>query len=117
MALISCPECGRMVSDKALSCPNCGTPINMRLNIPVAFVRERAMYGALLKLRVEVDSQFQGVLSNGDIFETELLTGRHIVALHIGNLHVMNEVIIPDYANEAVIKVTPHAKVASVQVK
>ena len=27
MALISCSECGRQVSDKALSCPNCGMPL------------------------------------------------------------------------------------------
>ena len=27
MALISCPECGKQISDKALSCPNCGIPI------------------------------------------------------------------------------------------
>lgn len=28
MALTTCPECGKEVSDKALSCPNCGTPLN-----------------------------------------------------------------------------------------
>lgn len=28
MALISCPECGKEISDKAISCPNCGYPIN-----------------------------------------------------------------------------------------
>ena len=27
MALIECPECGKMISDKAKSCPNCGYPI------------------------------------------------------------------------------------------
>jgi len=27
MALISCTECGKEVSGKAVSCPNCGTPI------------------------------------------------------------------------------------------
>jgi RNA polymerase subunit RPABC4/transcription elongation factor Spt4 len=27
MALISCTECGRDVSDKAASCPNCGAPM------------------------------------------------------------------------------------------
>lgn len=30
MALISCPECGKEISDKALSCPNCGNPINQQ---------------------------------------------------------------------------------------
>lgn len=27
MALINCPECGKEISDRALSCPNCGCPI------------------------------------------------------------------------------------------
>ena len=30
MALISCPECGKQISDKAVSCPNCGNPINLQ---------------------------------------------------------------------------------------
>ncbi len=32
MSLITCPECGREVSDKASSCPNCGAPINTSAN-------------------------------------------------------------------------------------
>ena len=28
MAIISCPECGRSVSDRAISCPECGYPIS-----------------------------------------------------------------------------------------
>ena len=28
MALISCPECGKEISDKALACPHCGNPMN-----------------------------------------------------------------------------------------
>lgn len=27
MALIKCLECGKEISDKAVSCPNCGNPI------------------------------------------------------------------------------------------
>lgn len=27
MALITCPECGNQVSDKAAACPKCGAPI------------------------------------------------------------------------------------------
>lgn len=27
MALISCPECGKQISDHAVACPNCGYPI------------------------------------------------------------------------------------------
>lgn len=28
MALIKCPECGSMVSDRATECPKCGCPLN-----------------------------------------------------------------------------------------
>ena len=28
MALIKCPECGKQISDKAVSCPNCGFPLS-----------------------------------------------------------------------------------------
>lgn len=28
MALISCPECGKEISDKVKSCPHCGYPID-----------------------------------------------------------------------------------------
>jgi DNA-directed RNA polymerase subunit RPC12/RpoP len=27
MALFKCPECGKEISDTAMSCPNCGAPI------------------------------------------------------------------------------------------
>ena len=28
MAIISCPECGKQISDRAVACPDCGCPIN-----------------------------------------------------------------------------------------
>lgn len=38
MALIKCPECGKEMSDRAVSCPQCGTPINeikAKLGMPI----------------------------------------------------------------------------------
>lgn len=32
MALITCPECGHEVSDKAANCPHCGSPMNNAQN-------------------------------------------------------------------------------------
>lgn len=29
MALIKCPECGKEISDQAITCPNCGCPISL----------------------------------------------------------------------------------------
>ena len=37
MAIISCPECGKQISDRAFSCPNCGCPINA---VPVENTQE-----------------------------------------------------------------------------
>ena len=31
MALIKCPECGKEISDKAITCPNCGVPIQQNV--------------------------------------------------------------------------------------
>ena len=35
MALINCPECGKEISDKAISCPNCGNPMNNKPKVTV----------------------------------------------------------------------------------
>ena len=32
MALINCPECGKEISDKAISCPNCGVPLSKEIS-------------------------------------------------------------------------------------
>lgn len=37
MALITCPECGREISDKASSCIGCGAPIRQQPNAPPPF--------------------------------------------------------------------------------
>lgn len=29
MALITCPDCGKQISDRAMACPNCGCPIRV----------------------------------------------------------------------------------------
>lgn len=30
MAMITCPECGKQISDKADKCPNCGYPLDFK---------------------------------------------------------------------------------------
>ena len=32
MSLIKCPECGKEISNKAISCPMCGYPIKEEIN-------------------------------------------------------------------------------------
>lgn len=35
MGLVACPECGRSISDVALSCPQCGRPALVPVPLPV----------------------------------------------------------------------------------
>lgn len=44
MSLINCPECGKQISDKALSCPNCGYPIMEIKNTPSNAVTRYNIY-------------------------------------------------------------------------
>lgn len=39
MALISCPECSKEISDKASNCPNCGYPVAMSANPYLATIK------------------------------------------------------------------------------
>ena len=39
MAMIKCPECGRMISDMASCCPNCGYPIAKNVNNGVVQIK------------------------------------------------------------------------------
>lgn len=46
MALIKCPECGRDVSDRAVSCPVCGYPIASEKNKGTIRIK-LGMYGGI----------------------------------------------------------------------
>ena len=38
MAMITCPECGKSISDRALKCPACGYPISKNINSMTSFL-------------------------------------------------------------------------------
>ena len=54
MALITCPECGRQVSDKAAACPQCGYPINAA---PVQAVPQKDSSKELMLARRALDEK------------------------------------------------------------
>ena len=39
MAMIKCPECGNMVSDKAASCIHCGMPLQINTSVKIKILR------------------------------------------------------------------------------
>lgn len=103
MALIKCPECGKMISDKALTCPQCGAPIALAMPIPVTFVRPKSFLNSAISCNVFVDGQKIGILTNGWSFQTTMYTGKHIVELVYGPRRTTNEIYIDDDAHEAVV--------------
>ena len=59
MALIKCSECGREVSDKAISCPACGNPIKEPESKLIIYgVQMHALIGK--KSKVYLDGEFVG---------------------------------------------------------
>jgi len=54
MALIKCSECGKEVSDNAISCPSCGNPINAAKNPEI---RISAFPDQSLKIEPELTSK------------------------------------------------------------
>lgn len=86
MALIKCPECGREVSDKAVSCPQCGYPIaSMAVQEtpkkPVTFWRKRKSYGSAIHAVVYIDDVRVGTVDNDEEFTVNLKCGEHTVAI------------------------------------
>ena len=82
MALIKCPECGREVSDKAVSCPQCGFPIASYTvkavkKVPVKFWRIKKNFGSGVHGAVYVDDVMVGTLDSGERFTVELECGAH----------------------------------------
>ncbi len=69
MALINCPECGKQVSDLAVSCPGCGCPIHKKLEY------------VLVKLELADSTQSVSIMTDEN---TVLWTGKSGEAAQIG---------------------------------
>ena len=81
MALITCPECGKQISDQAPACPGCGTPIIAK-KIKVHFWRKRNMIsGVANTCTVMLDGVVVGSAANGAEFDVMLPAGTHNVVI------------------------------------
>lgn len=108
MAMIKCPECGKEISDKALTCPNCGVPINMEMPVRVHVERTKKFTGGASSIAVVIDGQFMGELMRGQGFDVDLYPGRHLLELNLrGALRgYSSDFTLDDGVSEAVIMVT-----------
>jgi len=65
MALITCPECGQQVSDRAKACIHCGNPMSAGM-ASITLIRRRALNGMMTGWAVYVDNIPQADLLNGE---------------------------------------------------
>lgn len=108
MALIKCPECGREISDKALTCPHCGVPINLQFEVPVTFYRKKRSAGALVTLHVTVGTQYVGDVKNGGEFTTMILPGTYQIQLDTTSRCVFaGQLTVPEDINEMSVEILP----------
>lgn len=72
MALITCPECGHSVSDKAAACPHCGYPLERSEREAEQLVSELT---GVLKAKIDTDTADQG----HPLTKEEIRTGSYLV--------------------------------------
>ena len=107
MAMIQCPECGKEISDKALTCPNCGVPINMEMPVRVTFATPSS-FKMQPKLEIYVDNNYQGTLRKAESLDVEVYPGRHLVMLNQLSLQSVSyefDLNIPSDAHEVLCEV------------
>ena len=84
MALVSCRECGREVSDGAGACPHCGISApggQSRLELRRAIGR---LAGSAAPMRVWIDGNEAGVLTGGKSnIDLSLLPGTHRIECQV----------------------------------
>lgn len=83
MALINCPECNNMVSDKATTCPHCGCPISQSgkgtATLTVTMAAQWFLVGTTVT--VALDGRDIGVIGDGQSVTTQVVRGQHTVLL------------------------------------
>nr|DAG43298.1 MAG TPA: zinc-ribbon domain protein [Caudoviricetes sp.] len=72
MALITCPECGHSVSDKAAACPHCGYPLGRVERETEQLISELT---GVLKAKIDTDTADQG----HPLTKEEIRTGSYLV--------------------------------------
>ena len=85
MALITCPECGRQVSDAAISCPNCGFPIQKANNtkIRIKIDQDPVVPGSFIKIYSTTTGE---LLAKGQAGTTIEFESKEEIAINICGL-------------------------------
>ncbi len=71
MAMIKCPECGKMVSDMASACPNCGYPIAQNASDGIVLIK-LGMFQSTQNASISVNGKTLWSGKTGQIAELKL---------------------------------------------
>lgn len=95
MSLISCPECGRSISDQAVECPSCGFPIlkaeKLSKTAVIQFHWDTMKGNTWLKTTVVLDGIEIAQMRCSEKFDYETSVGTHNIQLFFRNNCVVNE--------------------------
>jgi|LSQX01.1.fsa_nt_gb hypothetical protein len=101
MALINCPECGKEISDKAISCPNCGVPLSKEISqlekkneeqmeiLPFPNLPENLDIGRQIT-NWAFDAAFEGFFDGRENTLSVIPSGKVTVLLHTHGIQLMS---------------------------
>ncbi len=113
MALINCPECGKEISEKALSCPNCGNPMNQTIDV-IQAKKEELLKFPELPVNLEIGKQivnwggnaaFDGEYNQNENVVKEIPSGKIKVILHTHGLQVVKGLTFFPIHNSQIISI------------
>ena len=98
MVLIKCPECGKEISDKAISCPNCGLPLRRedRGTYNIHIKREKQWFLINPLVNIQVDSSEDYKLKSGEEITIPATIGMHNILFSLGPRKTMANIEIKE---------------------
>ena len=98
MALIKCPECGKEISDKAMSCPNCGLPLRRedKGTYDVIIKREKQWFLINPPIKIHVDSVEKYEIESGQQVKVPMTTGKHEILFILGPRKTVANIEVKD---------------------
>lgn len=93
MALITCPECSKVVSERATSCPHCGCPINAFTQGTIHIYWANKKGDTLRKTSVEINGDSVDIMQAGDFIHYPVTNGFHKIDMYQGKHLLLSEVV------------------------
>ena len=101
MAMIKCPECGNMVSDKAQSCIHCGLPLNVSKTVKIkilwfatGMMNQKACEAQVIVNNKTLWKGFSGQVSSFDVDSSATRICIKILQAYTGHIPFYKDFII-----------------------